>query len=105
MITFRLMTLALAPAVLITSIVTPGLAQNLPYGAPIGIELAKQAAQSAAAEMHKRDLQMTIAVVNSGSNLVYLNAPIRPASAPSTRRSARPRPRTGSSLRRRPSRI
>ena len=59
-------------AVLLTGMATPGFTQNLPYGAPISIELAKQAAQAAATEMHKRNLDMTIAVVNSGSNLVYL---------------------------------
>src|SRR3982751_1929896 len=43
-----------------------------PYGAPITVERAKQAAAAAVAEMRKRNLEMTIAVVDSGSNLVYL---------------------------------
>jgi glc operon protein GlcG len=47
-------------------------AQNVPYGTPISLELAKQAAQAAAAEMRERNLDMTIAIVDSGSNLVYL---------------------------------
>jgi glc operon protein GlcG len=47
-------------------------AQNVPYGKPISLELAKQAAQAAAAEMRERNLDMTIAIVDSGSNLVYL---------------------------------
>ena len=59
-------------AVLLTGMATPGFAQNLPYGAPISIELAKQAAQAAATEMRKRNLDMTIVIVDSGSNLVYL---------------------------------
>lgn len=59
-------------AVPLTDMATPGFAQNLPYGAPISIELARQAAQAAATEMRKRDLDRTIAIVDSGSNLVYL---------------------------------
>ena len=59
-------------AVLLTGVATPGFAQNVPYGAPITIELATQAAQAAATEMRRRDLDMTIAIVDSGSNLVYL---------------------------------
>ena len=39
---------------------------------PISIELAKKAAQAAATEMHKRKLEMTIAVIDFGSILVYL---------------------------------
>lgn len=62
----------LALSVLLTGVATPGFAQNVQYGAPISIELAKQAAQAAATEMRKRNLDMTIAVVDSGSNLVYL---------------------------------
>jgi uncharacterized protein GlcG (DUF336 family) len=58
--------------VLLTGVTTPGFAQNVPYGAPITIEQARQAAQAAATEMRKRNLDMTIAVVDSGSNLVYL---------------------------------
>ena len=57
---------------LLTGAATPGFAQNVPYGAPITIEQAKQAVQAAATEMRKRNLDMTIAVVDSGSNLVYL---------------------------------
>jgi glc operon protein GlcG len=47
-------------------------AQNLPYGAPISLEAAKKVVQAAAAEMHKKRLDLTIAVVDSGGNLVYL---------------------------------
>ena len=47
-------------------------AQSLPYGPPIGIELAKRAAQAAATEIRKNKFEMTIAVVDSGGNLVYL---------------------------------
>ncbi len=47
-------------------------AQNVPYGPPISLELAKQVAQAAAVEMRKNKLDMTIAVVDSGGNLVYL---------------------------------
>ena len=43
-----------------------------PYGAPITLEVAKEAVEAAVAEMRKRNLEMTIAVVDSGSNLVYL---------------------------------
>jgi uncharacterized protein GlcG (DUF336 family) len=43
-----------------------------PYGAPITLERAKQAVAAAVVEMRKRKLDMTIAVVDSGSNLVYL---------------------------------
>ena len=46
--------------------------QALPYGAPINLETAKKAAQAAATEMRKMKLDMTIAVVDSGGNLVYL---------------------------------
>jgi uncharacterized protein GlcG (DUF336 family) len=62
----------LALSLLWAGVLTPSHAQNVPYGAPIKIELAKKAAQAAAAEMRKRNLEMTIAVVDSGSNLVYL---------------------------------
>jgi glc operon protein GlcG len=47
-------------------------AQSMPYGAPISLEVAKKAAQAAATEMRKNRLEMTIAVVDSGGNLVYL---------------------------------
>ena len=47
-------------------------AQSLPYGAPINLETAKKAVQAASAEMHKKNLALTIVVVDSGSNLVYL---------------------------------
>ena len=46
--------------------------QALPYGAPIGLDVAKKAAQAASNEMRKNKLEMTIAVVDSGGNLVYL---------------------------------
>ncbi|WP_417528962.1 GlcG/HbpS family heme-binding protein [Marinomonas shanghaiensis] len=46
--------------------------QTIPYGAPISLEDAKKAAQAASAEMHKNNFDMTIAVVDSGGNLVYL---------------------------------
>lgn len=62
----------LAALALLAIMATPGFAQNMPYGAPIGLERARQAAQAAATEMRRLDLQMTIAVVDSGSNLVYL---------------------------------
>ena len=51
---------------------TVAFAQNLPYGAPISLETAKKVTQAAAAEMHKKRLELTIAVVDSGGNLVYL---------------------------------
>lgn len=47
-------------------------AQNIPYGAPINLETAKKAAQAAVVEMKRSNLDMTIAVVDSGGNLVYL---------------------------------
>ena len=47
-------------------------AQNIPYGAPINLEVAKKVVQAASSEMSKRNMQMTIAVVDSGGNLVYL---------------------------------
>lgn len=47
-------------------------AQNLPYGPPIGLAPAKQVAQAAAAEMKAKGLGMTIAVVDSGGNLLSL---------------------------------
>lgn len=47
-------------------------AQSLPYGAPITIEQAKRAADAATSEMRERGLTATIAIVDAGSNLVYL---------------------------------
>lgn len=47
-------------------------AQSLPYGPPISVDNAKKAAQAAVAEMRKSRQEMTIAVVDSGGNLVYL---------------------------------
>jgi glc operon protein GlcG len=47
-------------------------AQNLPYGRPIELAMAKQVAQAAAAEMTAKGLGLTIAVVDSGGNLLYL---------------------------------
>ena len=47
-------------------------AQNLPYGAPISLEEAKKVAQAASSEMRKKNLDLTIAIVDSGSNLIYL---------------------------------
>ena len=47
-------------------------AQTMAYGPPVSLELAKTAAQAAAAEMRKHQFEMTIAVVDSGGNLVYL---------------------------------
>ncbi|AXF85590.1 hypothetical protein DTO96_101321 [Ephemeroptericola cinctiostellae] len=47
-------------------------AQNLPYGAPIDLASAKKVVQAASAEMHKKNLALTIAVVDSGGNVVYL---------------------------------
>lgn len=63
----------LASALLALSLPTVSFGQNMPfYGAPITVEQAKQAAEAAVAEMRKRNLDMTIAIVDSGSNLVYL---------------------------------
>jgi glc operon protein GlcG len=47
-------------------------AQSLPYGAPISVADAKSAAAAAVLEMQKLHLEMTIAIVDSGNNLVYL---------------------------------
>ena len=68
----RMTHVALAVSILWAVAPDTGFAQNLPYGAPVSIELAKQAVQAAATEMRKRNLELTIAVVDSGSNLVYL---------------------------------
>lgn len=47
-------------------------AQTVAYGAPISLEVAKKVAQAAASEMRKKNLELTIAVVDSGGNLSYL---------------------------------
>jgi hypothetical protein len=61
------------PILWVIAPVTTALAQSeLPYGAPISVEHAKQAAATAATQMRKLNLDMTIAIVDSGSNLVYL---------------------------------
>jgi glc operon protein GlcG len=72
MTTSRLTLSALALPIVLAGIPSVSFAQSLPYGTPITIEQAKQAVQAAAAEMQKRKLDMTIAIVDSGSNLVYL---------------------------------
>lgn len=64
-----LMTLGFATSALASPHV---LAQALPYGPPINAEVAKKAAQAAVSEMRKNRFEMTIAVVDSGGNLVYL---------------------------------
>ena len=46
--------------------------ETIDYGAPISLELAKKVAQAASTEMHKKHLDLTIAVVDSGGNLIYL---------------------------------
>jgi glc operon protein GlcG len=52
---------------------TPVFAQNVPpYGAPISLQQARQVAAAAVAAMQKGGFHMTIAIVDSGSNLVYL---------------------------------
>ncbi len=51
---------------------THAFAQALPYGAPIDLQTAKKVVQAASAEMHKKNLELTIVVVDSGGNLVYL---------------------------------
>nr|WP_315201621.1 heme-binding protein [uncultured Albidiferax sp.] len=56
----------------LTLVSATAFAQNLPYGAPISLETAKKVTQAAVAEMHKKRLELTIAVVDSGGNLVYL---------------------------------
>ena len=63
----------LASALLALSLPTAGFGQVVPpYGAPITVEQAKQVAQASVAEMRKLNLDMTIAIVDAGSNLVYL---------------------------------
>ena len=67
----RMIRVALALSMLSTVAPAMVFAQSAPpYGAPITIERAKQAAAAATAEMRK--MEMTIAIVDSGSNLVYL---------------------------------
>ncbi|CAM8661738.1 Haem-degrading [Comamonadaceae bacterium] len=56
----------------LTMVATSTFSQSLPYGAPITLEAAKKAVQAASTEMRKNKLEMTIAVVDSGGNLVYL---------------------------------
>ena len=55
-------------------VITAGSAfsQTIPYGAPISLEVAKSVAQAASNEMRKKKLEMTIAIVDSGGNLIYL---------------------------------
>ncbi|MEW4398705.1 heme-binding protein [Agrobacterium tumefaciens] len=51
----------------------PAFAQSAPpYGAPISLERARQVATAAVSAMRKGGFEMTIAIVDSGSNLVYL---------------------------------
>jgi glc operon protein GlcG len=55
-----------------TAISLPALAQiPNPYGAPIGIEAAKKAAQAALAESRKNGWTVAAAVVDAGGALVY----------------------------------
>ncbi|NSY62236.1 GlcG/HbpS family heme-binding protein [Agrobacterium tumefaciens] len=69
----RIILAALAVSIVWAGAPSAVIAQSAPpYGAPITISHAKQAAAAAAVEMRKRNLEMTIAVVDSGSNLVYL---------------------------------
>ncbi len=64
---------ALAVFMLGAASASPGFAQSVPpYGAPISIDRARQVAAAALAEMRKKGFEMTIAIVDSGSNLVYL---------------------------------
>jgi glc operon protein GlcG len=52
---------------------TPVFGQSVPpYGAPISLQQARQVAAAAVAAMQKSGFDMTIAIVGSGSNLVYL---------------------------------
>ncbi len=63
----------LASSLFALTMSTASFAQSIPsYGAPITVEQAKRAAEAAIAEMRKLNLDMTIAIVDSGSNLVYL---------------------------------
>ncbi len=57
-----LMTLGFAASALASPHV---LAQALPCGQPINVEVAKKAAQAAVSEMRKNRVEMTIAVVDS----------------------------------------
>lgn len=43
---------------------------DVPYGAPIGLERAQAVLAAAAAEAHKHNWKMNLAVVDSGGNLV-----------------------------------
>jgi glc operon protein GlcG len=55
-----------------TAISLPALAQiPNPYGAPIGVEAAKKAAQAALAESRKNGWTVAAAVVDAGGALVY----------------------------------
>jgi glc operon protein GlcG len=45
---------------------------DLPYGTPVSLERAEAAIAATVAEARKRDWKMTIAVVDSGGNLVAL---------------------------------
>ena len=64
---------SLAFAIVWASAPAVGFAQSTPpYGTPITVERAKKAAEAAVAEMRKLNMDMTIAIVDSGSNLVYL---------------------------------
>jgi glc operon protein GlcG len=72
MIIYRITHTALALSLGVATPATAFAQSTLPYGAPISLERAKQAAQAAVTEMHKHNFEMTIAVVDSGSNLIYL---------------------------------
>ncbi len=50
------------------------LAGGIPYGTPINLETAKKVVKAASEEMNKKNLDMTIVVVDSGGNLVYLGS-------------------------------
>lgn len=64
---------ALAVSMVYATAPATALAQSMPpYGEPITLERAKKAVAAAVVEMRKRKLDMTIAIVDSGSNLVYL---------------------------------
>ena len=63
---------ALTIALLVIAAPAASMAQAAPYGAPISVDVAKQVAAVAVAEMRSLHMEMTIAIVDSGSNLVYL---------------------------------
>lgn len=67
------------------------LGQNMPYGAPISLEVAKKVAQAASNKMRKSKQEMTIAVVDSGGNFVYPSEPTRRVWGRSNRQSEKPR--------------